>query len=289
MLHIATVHYKSPRWVEVQTRYLREHLAVPYRLWASLEGIDPSYAAHFDEVFEQRGPHAEKLNHLALEISHAASDDDLLMFLDGDAFPVVDPMPLVAEGLQRAPLIAVRRAENANDPQPHPCFCVTTVGAWRNLPGDWSSGYTWTGVQGAPVSDVGANLLRTLELTGTPWVQLRRSHGTLHPLFFAVYAGTVYHHGAGFRTDVAISRQDREVAPPGLAAPALPGMARLVKRVNRRRRHFWARRTREQYRERSELLFERISQGGWDWEEELSRMPTTPVPQVVSSSVPASE
>jgi hypothetical protein len=273
LLHIATVHYKSPRWVEVQARYLREQLSVPYQVWTSLEDIDPSYASHFDHVFEQRGPHAEKLNHLAIEISHTASDDDLLMFLDGDAFPVVDPMPLIAEGLERAPLIAVRRAENANDPQPHPCFCVTTVGTWRKLPGDWSSGYTWTGVKGTPVSDVGANLLRTLELTDTPWVQLRRSHGTLHPLFFAVYAGTVYHHGGGFRADVAISRQDHELLPAGFPAPAIPGVRQLMKLVNGRRRHLWAQRTREQYSGRSELLFERISQGGWDWERELSPIP----------------
>ena len=37
------------------------------------------------------------------------------MFLDGDAFPVVDPMPAINEALQRAPLVAARRAENGGD------------------------------------------------------------------------------------------------------------------------------------------------------------------------------
>ena len=131
MLYIATVHYKSPRWIEIQTRYLRRHLSVAYQTWASIEGIDPSYSASFDRVLEQRGQHAGKLNHLAREICHVASDDDLIMFLDGDAFPIADPMPVIAESLEKAPLVAVRRAENANDPQPHPSFCVTTVGTWR--------------------------------------------------------------------------------------------------------------------------------------------------------------
>jgi hypothetical protein len=60
------------------------------------------------------------------------------------------------------------------------------------------------------VSDVGANLMRTLELSGTPWVQLLRTNGAkLHPLLFAVYGDVVYHHGAGFR-EKALPRIDRE-------------------------------------------------------------------------------
>ena len=127
MLYVATVHYRSPRWIEIQARYLRRYLPVPFQTWTSLEGINgSSYAAFFDEVLQQRGPHAGKLNHLAMEICHVASDEDLIMFLDGDAFPIADPMPVVTEGLEKAPLVAVRRVENLNDPQPHPCFCVTT-------------------------------------------------------------------------------------------------------------------------------------------------------------------
>ena len=110
MLYIATAHFRSPQWIEVQARHLRRHISVPYQTWSSLEGIDPCYAVHFDRVVEQLGDHAGKLNHLALEISQVAADDDLLMFLDGDAFPIADPMPLITDGLARAPLMAVRRA-----------------------------------------------------------------------------------------------------------------------------------------------------------------------------------
>ncbi|HYB24925.1 MAG TPA: hypothetical protein VED41_14070, partial [Solirubrobacteraceae bacterium] len=69
MLHIATVHYLSPRWIEIQARYLREHISVPYETWTSLAKIDPSYGSHFDHVVDQMGRHSEKLNHLAIEIS----------------------------------------------------------------------------------------------------------------------------------------------------------------------------------------------------------------------------
>lgn len=268
MLHIATVHFRSPRWIEIQARHLREHIPIPYTTWASLEGIDPAYASHFDHVLEQRGLHAAKLNHLAIEIAAQAADEDLLMFLDGDAFPIADPMPLIADGLARAPLLAVRRAENADEPQPHPCFCVSTVGAWRSLPGDWTAGFTWTGPRGTPTSDVGANLLRRLQLTGTPWVQVPRSNRrNLDPLYYGVYGGVVYHHGAGFRSG-ELSPAHRALAPASLRprAPLLKPAARLVNRVRWRR---WERDLERRHRQSSRRLYEEIRAGEGGWLEEL--------------------
>jgi hypothetical protein len=259
------VHFASPRWIEIQGRYLREHISVPYETWTSLEGIDPSYGVHFDHVFEQRGRHPGKLNHLAIEISHQGEDDDLLMFLDGDAFPIADPLGLITDGLARAPLIAVRRAENVNDPQPHPCFCVTTVGTWRTLPGDWSGGYTWLGARGRRVTDVGANLLRVLELTETPWVQVLRSNRrNLDPLFFALYGDTIYHHGAGFRPG-ELSRAYLDEAPRRLSFGQVPVVRPVVRSVNMRRRRSWERRTQRSYLEQSDRVYALISAGGSDW------------------------
>jgi hypothetical protein len=264
MLYVATVHYKSPRWIEIQARYLRQHISVPYQVWTSLEQIDPSYAVHFDRVLDQRGTHAAKLNHLAMEISHEAADGDLLMFLDGDAFPIADPMPLIADGLAKAPLLAVRRAENVDEPQPHPCFCVTTVGTWRRLPGDWTAGHTWIGAHGGPTSDVGGNLLRRLELTETPWVELLRSnHRNIDPLYFAIYADTVYHHGAGFRTG-ELSPADRDLAPRPLRLRRVPGLGSIARLLNRQRWRRWERGVEREHLEQSQLLYDKIQRGS-DW------------------------
>ena len=60
MLHIATVHYASPLWVEIQTRYLREHISTPYQTWTSLQRIDPSYSTYFDRVIDQAGEQHSK-------------------------------------------------------------------------------------------------------------------------------------------------------------------------------------------------------------------------------------
>jgi hypothetical protein len=267
MLHIATVHYKTPRWIPIQTRELQRHLDIPYRTWTSLEGIDPSYGRYFDTVIEQGGNHADKLNHLAIEIAHDADDGDLLMFLDGDAFPIANPGPLIASGLREAPLMAVRRAENGNDLQPHPCFCVTHVGTWRTLPGDWTKGYLWPGIDGAPTSDVGANLLRQLDLTGTPWREvLRTNRNNPHPLFFGIYGDTIYHHGAGFRWPSA-RIESANVSPiPTIDLPLVGPIARRVGRVRQRaqRRSMMRRNMRQ-----SEEMFRRIQRDDRSWLDEL--------------------
>ncbi len=263
MLHIATTHHMSPRWIEIQARHIREHVSVPHRTWASIQLIDAAYGSHFDRVVEQNGPLAGKLNHLAVEISQEAADEDLLMFLDGDAFPIADPMPAVVEGLARAPLVAVRRAENAGDPQPHPCFCVTSVGAWRRLAGDWSDGYPWGGGRSGRVTDVGANLLRRLELSGTAWVQLLRSNPRrLDPLACAISGDTVYHHGVDAG---GLSRAQRELAPRPLALDRLPLLGAAAARLERERMKLWSRRVQRRCLQRSELLYAKIAQGGSDW------------------------
>jgi hypothetical protein len=264
VLYIATVHYGSPRWIEIQARHLRQHISVPYQAWSSLQAIDPSYAVHFDRVINQAGVHAGKLNHLAMEISHEAQDSDLLMFLDGDAFPIADPMPLILDSLEKAPLVAVRRAENLDDRQPHPCFCVTTVGTWRDLHGDWSEGHRWADRNGRAVTDVGGNLLRSLELTGTPWVEVLRSNRkNLDPLFFAIYGDVIYHHGAGFRRGAF--RAHGQSRPKLLRAPEIPVVGGLVRRINRSRIFFWKLKTRGPQILQSRRLFDQIQRGDPEW------------------------
>jgi hypothetical protein len=209
MLHIATVHWQNEAWIDIQLRHLRRHISAPYRVYAFLNGIPEANRSKFfyassDPIKE----HAKKLNLLAKVIAASSAHDDLIMFLDGDAFPVGDVMKVVDEGLSSHPLVAVQRLENKGDRQPHPCFCATTVGFWKSIGGDWSEGHTWHDAAGNPVTDVGGNLLGILDKKGVKWRPLHRTNRTnLHPLWFGVYGGVVYHHGAGFRQD-KLSRAD---------------------------------------------------------------------------------
>lgn len=232
MLHIATVHWNNDDWIDIQLSFLRRHITVPYRVYAFLNGVSPDHARKFH--YSSREPireHAVKLNLLADVIRSESEDDrDLVLFLDGDAFPIADIMPLVSEKLASHPLVAVQRLENNGDRQPHPCFCVTTVGFWKAIGGDWREGHTWPDRSGKPVTDVGGNLLGILERRQVGWHPLLRSNGTnLHPLWFGIYGGVVYHHGAGFRPD-KVSRADlAELERSAKEGPVLArGAARLL-------------------------------------------------------------
>jgi hypothetical protein len=200
MIYVATVHYKSDKWIDVQLAYLRRNLREPFRVVSCLEDIPEEHEQKFYKVVPAVGAHAGKLNLLAAEILAEAEPDDLIMFLDGDAFPIADPMPFVHRSLETSVLVAVRRDENGGDPQPHPCFCVIRVGDWRRLCGDWSPGHYWFNSKNWRISDPGGNLLATLQRESEPWTPLLRSNTTnLNPVSFGVYGSIVYHHGAGFR------------------------------------------------------------------------------------------
>ncbi len=140
--------------------------------------------------------------------------------LDGDAFPIADLTPRLADMLARVPLVAIRRDENLGDRQPHPSFCATAVGFWKQIEGDWSPGYKWRTTAGYRVSDVGGNLLGELERRGITWAPLLRTNRrNLDPLWFGIYGDLVYHHGSGFRGPD--SRLDREYIRRPLRVPIL--------------------------------------------------------------------
>jgi hypothetical protein len=258
MIHIATVHWNTDRWVAVQAAFLRRYVRTDFRVYAWLNDIpNAPVDSFYYTCAEPVGPHAVKLNILADIISASTNRrDDLLIFLDGDAFPVAEIEPLLSRHLPAHKLMAVQRLENNGDIQPHPCFCATTVGFWQELRGDWKEGYKWKDHGGREVTDVGGNLLKQLADKGTDWMPLVRSNTVnLHPLFFGIYGGAIYHHGAGFR--IGECRADGatlELEPVDrFFSKLLPGYGR------RARRKIW-RKIIAANDTLSEQVFERIKQ-----------------------------
>jgi hypothetical protein len=200
-VHVVTVHFQSDRWIDIQLLHLAANLHLPMRTYGSLDGIDPVHRAKFDYGTALEGKHFQKLNQLAEIVVAEAKPTDVILFLDGDAFPIAPIDDLIVRSLDEYGLVAVRRAENGGDPQPHPCFAFTTVGLWRDIGGDWSHGEeTWRNDRGLLLRDVGGHLLAQLRENDIRWLPLlRTNHTNLHPLFFAVYGDVAYHHGAGFR------------------------------------------------------------------------------------------
>ncbi len=210
MIYIATVHWETDKWIDIQLKYLNRYIREPFRIYAFLSG---SAASHKDKFFfastEPIQSHAVKLNILAEIVIHEAlSDDDILIFLDGDAFPVSDTEFAFRDWLKDSLLAAIQRIENVGDIQPHPSFCITTVGFWRKIGGDWAEGFEWKTSAGMMRTDVGGNLLDILENGDYRWNKIFRTHSlTTHSILCGVYGGLIYHHASGFRRP--LSQYDR--------------------------------------------------------------------------------
>jgi hypothetical protein len=208
MIHFATVHFRSESWIDIQLSQIDRFTTEPHLVWACLNGIGARYRSRVHRSFDLEGDHPQKLNELAQRISDEAGADDLIVFIDGDAFPIADWVTPVRTFLETHPLAAVRRTENVDDPQPHPCFAVTTVGFWNEIGGDWQRGGTPWLSGGRKRTDAGGILYTKLGELGIPWRPILRSNRReFHPVLFAVYGDIVYHHGAAFRS--ASTRYDR--------------------------------------------------------------------------------
>jgi len=251
VIHVLTVHWNDSRWIPCQIRHLRSNVKGPHRLWAFLNGLDDTEYEHWKDSFHftNRQPieeHSLKLNLLADLVAEAADTrpDDILLFLDGDAFPIAPIDDWLRQQLAEVPLVAVQRRENLGDRQPHPSFAATTVGFWQGIGGTWIDGHTWTNSLGQQVTDVGGNLLAILEKHGIEWRPLLRSNKhDIHPVLFGVYGDVVYHHGAGFYKTVG-GRIGREALRQQAAILDRKLGARLRLRLPRRKRWKHLRRNR---------------------------------------------
>jgi hypothetical protein len=248
MIHVATVHWRSERWIDTQLRYLERFLPRPYRVYAFLDEVPGDHRDKFFYSSSSRiRSHAIKLNLLGDMIGLAADDpSDMLLFIDGDAFPVAPLDGLVEERLKRHQLIAVQRYENNGDIQPHPCFCLTTVGFWQEIGGDWHRDYEWRDQEGKRSFPVGVNLLVALARVRADWYPLRRVNSVdAHPLFFGLYGDAnhgslIYHHGGGFHESKGgrVSRVDN---PERQAQASARPLSRALDRLPRRGPLGWVR------------------------------------------------
>ncbi|MDX1477014.1 MAG: hypothetical protein R3301_04880 [Saprospiraceae bacterium] len=180
----------------------RQHIHRPFRVNGFLTDIDAAYHSQFD--YTTSGPdttHAGKLNALAEVICENGDDNDWLIFIDGDAFPVSDLVAGLTPLFRSAPLVAVRRLENLGEKHPHPSFCATTIGFWKEIGANWNKGYRWINALNVEETDVGGELLRMLTERNIPWIPLHRSNAhNILPVWYGIYGDLIYHHGAGFRS-----------------------------------------------------------------------------------------
>lgn len=194
MINVVTVHYKSRMFQEIQHENLSKNLR-DFRIWAFVDkvpkdGGEADPLRYFYHADSGQTNHLVKLDMLADLVCEASPPDDILLFIDGDAWPVAPAQDFIVERLKMFPVGAVVRRENG-ERYPHPCFTFTTVGYWREADLSWSK------------HDIN-HILHVLEDRKDGWTKIHRSGGlTDHPVFFSFYGEVVYHHGAGFRVPVS--------------------------------------------------------------------------------------
>jgi len=236
-LQVCSVHSGHSKWLPIQMRHLATaisgqvayHVVTeidPSKLWRSWRSHDFNGTLHsynreslFTKVAQdgryakcimdkkESCDHAKQIDTLATFACKEAHPEDVLMFLDSDAWPVIK-MQSLWPLLNSTPFVAVQRLENAGDLFPHPSFALTTCGFWTHHRLNWgayaSDSSRLPKGQSVPL-DSGALLFTLFKEWGTPWLPLTRSNCVnLDPVFYALYGAVdgqpiVYHHGAGTR------------------------------------------------------------------------------------------
>lgn len=206
MIYIATIHWQTEKWIDIQLKYLRKTIKENYKVFAFLGQIDNQQKSKFFfSINEPIEDHGIKLNILAEAIQlDSNNENDVVIFLDGDAFPINDLTSFIMNKLEKHPLLAINRKENLGDVIAHPAFCATTIKFWKEIQGDWKKGFEYKNQVGRIVADVGGNIYHSLVKKKINWYPLMRTNKVnYHPLFYGIYDDLIYHHGAGFRDPVS--------------------------------------------------------------------------------------
>lgn len=199
--YILTAHFGPQRtkWEGIQKDYIARN-TTDYVLHVNHQG--PTHDAAWDTLFKR--------------VSQNWKDEDYLIWMDGDAFPVEkDWLPRVQALVDDHKLIAPLRGRKSLAMWPHPCFTATTVGLWRQIKGTWQHG-RWPGPDMRKIhNDYGGRLAEQLSDADIQWLVLDRldNHAYHHVLFalFGLERPLVYHHGAGYRPAVfAADGPDRQ-------------------------------------------------------------------------------
>lgn len=210
MIHIITIHHKETKWLEIQPRLIdryieNQHLHAFYNFDKPVtkpENFTTFEPAPVMRLGGEHLDHAKKLTILTDNVitGQNLQPDDIIVWMDSDAFPIANITNFIHEKLSEYKFIAVNRPENG-DVIPHPSFACTTVGFyvenqlnWEGIPGDKS----WRNVNG--LHDPGGVIYRYLHEKNITWYKLTRTRSlTTHPVLFTIYDGLIYHHGCGSR------------------------------------------------------------------------------------------
>ena len=200
-----TVHYKSHEWVKVQYDFISKYISECKTYAYVDESPTESWPFKFDFDFRRdskikrkwpAAEHGSKLDNLVKCLNNPV-DDDILIFLDGDSFPIYSLDQFIFDTLTEYQFISIVRKE-MNHSFPHPSFAMCRYKLWKEYKLTWLPG-CFNNIR-VDIDDPGVTLQKQLESNKIKWKQILRTRSlSTHPIFFGIYGNLIYHHTAGFR------------------------------------------------------------------------------------------
>jgi hypothetical protein len=200
MLRICTIHHQTNKFYETQKIYLEENTKNEDYIFfngvynTTINETNKSKSYDLSNVSDQ---HADRLNYLYSKVLENYNEDDILIFMDSDTFPISNNwVEYIKNKLNDYPIVAIQRTDNFSAPRgcipeehPHPCFFSTTVKFWK------SNNLSFNNVETA-----GYSIGVWLKENNLDFYKIHRTNTVnIHPLMFGVYDDILYHHGAGNR------------------------------------------------------------------------------------------
>jgi hypothetical protein len=204
MIFIASVHWKSRKWIVPQMASIVRFTTEEHHFLFSYAGFSPlpqDFKNNVSWIKSISHDHGAQLDHLAREAARLSkSDNDLILFVDSDILVTAEWVSEIKKSLERFGLVAVQRTE-LGELHPHPLFCACRLSFWMNNNLRWQDQHPYQSLFNQRIKDVGSGLKFKLDSKEIQW---RPLNPTLTPIaefpgFFTRYNNFVYHHGAGSR------------------------------------------------------------------------------------------
>lgn len=213
MIYILTLHFKNRNWYNIQKRYLEKYTRPDdYKVIMGLFQMDvpDDCPKNFQPVNlnHVRDNHKDHMSFLCEIAKQQMKDDDILIFMDGDAFPICDWVGKLKGYLSENEVVSIFRQEDLgmyDDPNhwpaPHLSFTASTKKTWVENDFQWDLG---------KYQCPGYTILDKIEAKSIKLKKLLRSNKyNAHNVMFGVYDDMIYHNGNGSTASAGIDSTHR--------------------------------------------------------------------------------
>tara|TARA_B100000900_G_C20502488_1_gene684375 strand:- start:217 stop:1002 length:786 start_codon:yes stop_codon:yes gene_type:complete len=216
MIHIVTINWTTDKWIDIQLNSFKKWIKESYKVYTRLGNMDEvTYRKHKDKYSCCIPGNVGESSHVTdgykavlPVVKENLSKDDLIMFIDSDAFLIGDISKL-SDKINTFPFMAVVDGNHETNPNlltPHPMFYLFKAEYFLESNLD---SYAKKKI-GDPAGNWWGSILLWLKENNLNYHPLHRTNKVnLHPLYFAIYEDIIYHHWAGSRKMITAADRRR--------------------------------------------------------------------------------